>query len=631
MNKIEAAHMSTSSIDNASAPGHEEARDIPEITADEEAVQTPVEAPVEKPVVEASEQTEQLSSSSSEDDGESFADLFESSLKEQPVVSRGQVVVGTVVAKDAEHVVIDVGSKAEGTVSLGEFAHTAKPEGPAMGDKIEVMVVSAGGPGGIRLSVSEARRRVGWQKLREAQEAGSPINVKVIAEVKGGYRIEFEGLHGFMPRSEADIDPRHQAELLLGKEFAAEILRVDRKQENIVVSRKSLLHGELEEKRQAFFSRAKLGDHVSGTVRRLTDFGAFVDIDGIDALLHVSDISWRHLRHPSEMLSVGQSITAEITRLSAEKAKISLSMRALQADPWQDVGEKYELGMRVTGTVRRLLDYGAMIELEPGVEGMIHRSELNWLRPDIKPSEVLTEGEVVDVAVLEIKPEKRRIALSLKAVSDNPWQGWLAEHPAGSRVTGKIRNITDFGLFVGQEDGLDGLVHMGNLSWTGSGKEALANYKVGQEIECVVLGVDIERQRISLGLKQLDEDPFEVFLAGAGRGAKVSGKVTAVDKGAVRIEIAPGIEAVLPLREVPREQELKADDEVEAKIIEVDRRRRKVVVSVRQLHREEERDAIRAYTNGATQGESAPSALALELQRKGLVGKKKASKPFKAK
>ncbi|MDX8410892.1 MAG: 30S ribosomal protein S1 [Mariprofundaceae bacterium] len=621
MNKIEAAHMTTSSINNAS-PGDEEAMDSSETSTDI-ATQTPV--------VETAELAEQPPVDEPETDEDSFAALFESSLKEQPVVQRGQVVQGTVVAKDNDNVVIDVGSKAEGTVPLAEFVRNGDSDGPTIGDKIDVMVVSAGGQGGIRLSVSEARRRIGWQKLREAQEAESPIHVQVAAAVKGGYRIEFEGLNGFMPRSEADIDPHHQAELLLGKEFAVDILRVDRKQENVVVSRKNLLQGALEEKRQAFFSRVRLGERVSGTVRRLTDFGAFVDIDGVDALLHVSDISWRHLRHPSEMLNVGQSVTAEITRLNAEKAKISLSMRALQADPWQGVDEKYELGMRVTGTVRRLLEHGAIIELEPGVEGMIHRSELNWLRPDIRPSEVLTEGEVVDVAVLEIKPGKRRIALSLKAVSDNPWQAWLAEHPAGSRITGKIRNITDFGLFVGQEDGLDGLVHMGNLSWTGSGMEALENYKVGQEIDCVVLGVDVERQRISLGVKQLDEDPFELFLAGSGRGARVSGKVTAVDKGAARVEVAPGIEAVLPLREVPREQELKADDAVEAKIIEVDRRKRKVVLSLRQFLRDEERDAIRAYANGAPQGESAPSALALELQRKGLVGSQKASRSSRGK
>jgi len=620
MNMTEAAHMTTSNSDNASPQDPEEAG---KVTAEVDDIDSSPAA------VEVNEDDKRLVSSGSEDEGESFADLFESSLKEKPVVRRGQVVIGTVVAKDAEHAIIDVGFKAEGMVPLAELLSEESPEGSAIGDKIEVMVVSSGGAGGIRLSVSEARRRVGWQKLREAEEAGQPIRVKVVAEVKGGYRIAFEGLNGFMPRSEADTDPRHHAELLLGKEIDVEILRVDRKQENVVVSRKNLLQGELDEKRQAFFSRANIGDRVSGTVRRLTDFGAFVDVDGIDTLLHVSDISWRHLRHPSELLSVGQNVTAEIIRLNAEKAKVSLSMRALQNDPWQDVEEKYEEGMRVTGTVRRLLDYGAMIELEPGVEGMIHRSELNWLRPDIKPSEVLTEGEVVDVAVLEIKPDKRRIALSLKAVSDNPWQSWLSKHPAGTRVTGKIRNITDFGLFVGQEDGMDGLVHIGNLSWVDSGKDLLADYKVGQEVECVVLGVDVERQRISLGIKQLDEDPFEVFLSGAGRGARISGKVTAVDKGAARIEVAPGIEAILPLREVPREQELKEGEDVEAKIIEVDRRKRQVALSVRQLLRDEERDAIRAYANGTTQSEPAPSALAIELQRKGITGKAKEAKPSK--
>lgn len=561
--------------------------------------------------------------------GESFADLFESSLEGQPVVKRGEVVTGTVVAKDSEHVVIDVGSKAEGTVALSEFAELGNPEGPALGDQVEVVVISAGGRGGMRFSAKDARRRIAWQKLREANETGSPIRVAVIAEVKGGYRVSYEGLNGFMPRSEADTDPRHQSAALLGKECTAKIIRVDRKQENIVVSRRQIMAEELEGKREAFFAKYHVGDRVTGTVRRLTDFGAFVDVDGVDTLLHVSDISWRHLRHPSELLVVGQEITAEIIRLNAASAKVSLSMKVLQPDPWNRVGQNYEPGMRVTGTVHRLLDYGAVVELEPGVEGMIHRSELNWMRPDIKPSEVLTEGEVVDVAVLEIKPEKRRIALSLKAVSDNPWQGWLAKHPIGSHVKGKVRNITDFGLFVGQDDGLDGLVHLGNLSWSNAGKEELAKYKVGQQVECVVLGVDVERQRISLGIKQLDEDPFDVFLAGADRGARVSGKVVALEKGAARVEVAEGIEAVLPLKEVPKENaELKVDDSVDAKIIDVDRRKRKVVLSVRQLHRDEERDAIRAYASDGGKVDSGPSALALELQRKGLTG---SSKPAKSK
>jgi len=549
---------------------------------------------------------------------ESFKKLFEASLKEQPILKKGETVKGVVVSVDQEVVTLDVGAKNEGTVPVSEFTRAGQ-ELPKVGDEVEALVVSIGSSG-ANLSVLEGRRRELWAEVEAAQESGALLQATVVKEVKGGFRVDLGGLGAFMPRSEADTDARIAADLLIGKTVEVALLEATRKPENIVVSRKQPLMKVQEEQRAVFFAKHAIGDKVSGEVKRLTDFGAFVDIGGLDALLHVSDISWRRIERPEELLSAGQKVSAEIIKLNPETGKVSISMKNLQDDPWSSVASKYEPGMRLTGTVRRLLDFGAVVELEAGIEGMIHRSEMSWLRKDVKPTEVLSEGDVVDVAVLSVEPEERRIRLSLKEVSENPWQSWLADHPVGSKLTGKVKNVTDFGFFVGLDGDLDGLVHIGNISWEQEGAEAIKGFSKGQEVETVVLGVDVDRQRISLGIKQLSDDPFELFLAGVKRGGTVSGKVVEVHSGAVIVELADGITARLPLREVPREHaELKEGSEVEAKITDVNRKRRQVELSVRQLLRDEGREAVRSYTQNM-QEENEPSALALELQK--LLGKK---------
>ncbi|HKJ84137.1 MAG TPA: 30S ribosomal protein S1 [Mariprofundaceae bacterium] len=546
---------------------------------------------------------------------EAFRQMIEESLREQPVLQRGQTVQGTVVGQDNDAVIVDVGSKGEGMVPKDEFK-TLGVEVPAVGEQVDVLVQALGGRAGLKLSVLAARRVGAWEKVEQAVDGDETLEATVLAEVKGGFKVSLDGLMAFMPRSEADPDPRYPAESLIGQTCQVAMLSARRKPENVVVSRKQPLEVVRKQQQQEFFSSINVGDKVNGEVKRLTDFGAFVDVGGIDALLHISDIAWQRIKHPSEMLSVGQHITAEVIKMNEETGKVSLSMRVLQSDPWEGVAEKYVNGMRLTGTVRRVLDFGAMIELEPGVEGMIHRSEMSWTRRDVNPADVLNEGDVVDVMVLDVDTERRRIALSLKAVTENPWQAWLSRHPVGSKIPGSVRNITEFGMFVGLDEELDGLVHIGNLSWTRPGEEVLKEYQKGQEVECVVLGVEVDRQRISLGIKQLDEDPFDVFLAGAGRGSHVHGKVTEVKSGAVIVELAEGIEAVLPLREVPREHTgFNVGDEVEAKIIDVNRKRRQVGLSVRQLLRAEENEAVRSYLEEA-RSDTKPSALALELQRK---------------
>ncbi|MDX8384638.1 MAG: S1 RNA-binding domain-containing protein [Ghiorsea sp.] len=543
---------------------------------------------------------------------ESFADLFKASLEEQPKLARGEMMSGVVVALDAEYVTVDLQGNSEGVIALSEFVTMDVPA-PVLGDKLEALMVGKGRMG-VELSVLQAKRRQVINEVSVAKEAGQTVSAKVTKEVKGGFRVDLGGLEGFMPRSEADTG-FVEASLLVGNTYDMAVIEVQQRPENVVVSRKqpiALVEGKL---REEFFASVEVGSKVSGTVKRLTSFGAFVGLSGVDALLHVSDIAWKRIANPAEMLTVGQVITAEIIKLDAEAAKVSISMKNLIEDPWATVPDTYENGMQVTGTVRKLIKVGAIVELEPGVEGMIHRSEMSWTRKDIDPAKVLSEGDVVDVSVLDFDQGERRLRLSLKAVRENPWQTWMTAHPAGSKVTGKIKNVSDFGFFVGLTDELDGLVHIGNLSWDVQGDEAIQAYSKGQEVECVVIGVEVERERIALGIKQLSEDPFITFVNGAKRGTAVNGKVVEVLPNAYLVEVADGIVARLAMREMPREDgKLEVGAAVEAKVTDVDRRRRRVELSVRQFLRDEERDSIRHYAEQNKQ-EEAPSALAIQLQK----------------
>ncbi|MDQ6989998.1 MAG: S1 RNA-binding domain-containing protein [Mariprofundaceae bacterium] len=543
---------------------------------------------------------------------ESFADLFKASLKEQPKLARGEMVSGVVVALDAEYVTVDLQGNSEVVIAIAEFA-TMDQAVPALGDAIEALMTGKGRMG-VELSVLQAKRRQLMDDVLAAKEAGATVSATVTKEVKGGFRVDLGGLECFMPRSEADTG-FIEASVLLGHTFDMAIIEVQQRPDNVVLSRKQPLALVEQGLRAEFFAKIEVGSKVSGKVKRLTNFGAFVGLDGVDALLHVSDISWKRVNNPAELLAVGQEITAEVIKLDAEAGKISISMKNLIEDPWAKVPETYENDMQVTGTVRKLIKVGAIVELEPGVEGMIHRSELSWTRKDIDPAKVLSEGDVVDVSVLDFDQEERRLRLSLKAVRENPWQTWMSANPAGSKITGKIKNISDFGFFVGLTDDLDGLVHIGNLSWDVVGDEAIQAYSKGQEVECVVIGVDVERERIALGIKQLTADPFETFLQGVKRGTAVNGKVTEVLPNAYLVEVAEGITARLAMREMPREEaKLEVGAEVQAKVTEIDRRRQRVELSVRQLLRDEERDSIRHYAEQIKQ-EEAPSALALQLQQ----------------
>jgi len=615
LDKVQDADTEVAVVDAPAASAGEVEDSAPEVVAADE--QAADESPVAT-ISKVSESDEEAQPSA--DDEDSFRLMYEASLKEKSEIRIGEMVTGMVVGVNADVVVIDVGTKAEGTIPLAEFEQAGLPV-PAIGTEIKALIQSVGGSSGVSLSVLAIRQREAWAAIEAAAADESTVDAVITAEIKGGYRVSLNGLNAFMPRSEADTDIHILPANLVGQKCKVAVLEARRRPENIVVSRRRPLTAGLEIERAAFFKQHAVGDKLSGEVKRLADFGAFVDLGGVDALLHVSDVSWRRIKHPSEMLSVGQNVSVEIVKLNAETGKVSVSMKALQSDPWDNVEATYEPGMGLTGTVRRLLDFGAVVELEPGIEGMIHRSELSWTKRDVNPAAVLAEGDVVDVAVLEVDASTRRIRLSLKAVNENPWQQWMADHPVGSHVSGKIKNITDFGFFVHVAEGMDGLVHMENLSWEKSGAEALGSFSKGQEVECVVLGVDVDKQRIALGIKQLSDDPFELFLAGAKRGSSVNGTVVDVKPAGVMVELAEGVQAFMPMREVPRDHgELKVGSEVEAKIVEVNNKRRQVTLSIRQHLVQEEREAMRNYSR-QTADDSAPSALALELQRK-LFGKK---------
>ncbi|MBF0281035.1 MAG: 30S ribosomal protein S1 [Zetaproteobacteria bacterium] len=539
-------------------------------------------------------------------DDESFAALFEASLQTSTELNSGAMITGIVVTVDNDVVILDVGTKAEAMIPVAEFQSMGS-DLPKVGDELSALVVS--NEGRMRLSVLEAHKSIIWKSLEEAMAQGKTVAAQLVKETKGGYQVTISGVRAFMPRSESGSNLQginHEI-------FEVALIELSRRPENIVVSRKRPQQLQLESIKQSFFESVALGDKIIGKVKRLTDYGAFIDVGGIDGLLHISDMAWRRFDRPDEILTIGQQVNVEIIKLDAEQGKISLSMKSLIADPWDEVEETYEPGMRLTGTVRRLLKFGAVVELQSGVEGMIHISEMSWTNKSVQPSQMLHAGDVVDVAVLSIEPSERRIALSLRAVTENPWQAWLADHPAGSKVSGKIRNIKPFGFFVGLTDELDGMVHIGDLSWNENGDEQLSQYKKGQEVECVVLGVDIDKQRIALGIKQLSSDPFELFVKGAQRGAMVHGKVIAVEKGAAMVEVAEGVVARLALREMPKDAgEPVIGSEVEAKVIDVNRKRREVNLSVNQLLRDQERDAVKHYSKQMQEKEQ-PSALALAL------------------
>ncbi|ENW5212717.1 30S ribosomal protein S1 [Enterobacter cloacae] len=529
---------------------------------------------------------------------ESFAQLFEESLKE--IETRpGSIVRGVVVAIDKDVVLVDAGLKSESAIPAEQFKNAQGELEIQVGDEVDVALDAVeDGFGETLLSREKAKRHEAWITLEKAYEEAETVVGVINGKVKGGFTVELNGIRAFLPGSLVDVRPVRDTLHLEGKELEFKVIKLDQKRNNVVVSRRAVIESENSAERDQLLENLQEGMEVKGIVKNLTDYGAFVDLGGVDGLLHITDMAWKRVKHPSEIVNVGDEITVKVLKFDRERTRVSLGLKQLGEDPWVAIAKRYPEGTKLTGRVTNLTDYGCFVEIEEGVEGLVHVSEMDWTNKNIHPSKVVNVGDVVEVMVLDIDEERRRISLGLKQCKNNPWQHFAETHNKGDRVEGKIKSITDFGIFIGLDGGIDGLVHLSDISWNVAGEEAVREYKKGDEIAAVVLQVDAERERISLGVKQLAEDPFNNWVALNKKGAIVNGKVTAVDAKGATVELADGVEGYLRASEASRDRVedatlvLNVGDDVEAKFTGVDRKNRAISLSVRAKDEADEKDAI---------------------------------------
>ncbi|MFS6815773.1 30S ribosomal protein S1 [Citrobacter meridianamericanus] len=529
---------------------------------------------------------------------ESFAQLFEESLKE--IETRpGSIVRGVVVAIDKDVVLVDAGLKSESAIPAEQFKNAQGELEIQVGDEVDVALDAVeDGFGETLLSREKAKRHEAWITLEKAYEEAATVTGVINGKVKGGFTVELNGIRAFLPGSLVDVRPVRDTLHLEGKELEFKVIKLDQKRNNVVVSRRAVIESENSAERDQLLENLQEGMEVKGIVKNLTDYGAFVDLGGVDGLLHITDMAWKRVKHPSEIVNVGDEITVKVLKFDRERTRVSLGLKQLGEDPWVAIAKRYPEGTKLTGRVTNLTDYGCFVEIEEGVEGLVHVSEMDWTNKNIHPSKVVNVGDVVEVMVLDIDEERRRISLGLKQCKNNPWQQFAETHNKGDRVEGKIKSITDFGIFIGLDGGIDGLVHLSDISWNVAGEEAVREYKKGDEIAAVVLQVDAERERISLGVKQLAEDPFNNWVALNKKGVIVNGKVTAVDAKGATVELADGVEGYLRASEASRDRVedatlvLSVGDDVEAKFTGVDRKNRAISLSVRAKDEADEKDAI---------------------------------------
>ena len=529
---------------------------------------------------------------------ESFAQLFEESLKE--IETRpGSIVRGVVVAIDKDVVLVDAGLKSESAIPAEQFKNAQGELEIQVGDEVDVALDAVeDGFGETLLSREKAKRHEAWITLEKAYEEAATVTGVINGKVKGGFTVELNGIRAFLPGSLVDVRPVRDTLHLEGKELEFKVIKLDQKRNNVVVSRRAVIESENSAERDQLLENLQEGMEVKGIVKNLTDYGAFVDLGGVDGLLHITDMAWKRVKHPSEIVNVGDEITVKVLKFDRERTRVSLGLKQLGEDPWVAIAKRYPEGTKLTGRVTNLTDYGCFVEIEEGVEGLVHVSEMDWTNKNIHPSKVVNVGDVVEVMVLDIDEERRRISLGLKQCKSNPWQQFAETHNKGDRVEGKIKSITDFGIFIGLDGGIDGLVHLSDISWNVAGEEAVREYKKGDEIAAVVLQVDAERERISLGVKQLAEDPFNNWVALNKKGAIVNGKVTAVDAKGATVELADGVAGYLRASEASRDRVedatlvLSVGDDVEAKFTGVDRKNRAISLSVRAKDEADEKDAI---------------------------------------
>ncbi len=536
---------------------------------------------------------------------QSFAELFEESMQSCQM-RPGSLVVGEVVNVDDEVVVVNAGLKSEGVIPTEQFRNANGEIGAKVGDRIEVVIeYMEDGFGQTRLSREKACRVKAWDVLEEAFEKQTVVTGIMTGKVKGGFTIAIDSIRAFLPGSLVDVRPVRDPSYLEGKELEFKVIKLDRKRNNVVVSRRAVVENEISAERDQLLANLEEGQVVKGIVKNLTDYGAFVDLGGVDGLLHITDLAWKRVKHPSEMLNIGDEVEAKVLRFDRERNRVSLGLKQLGDDPWVDLARRYPIGTRIFGKVTNITDYGAFVEIEEGVEGLVHVSEMDWTNKNVHPTKVVQLGDEVEAMILDIDEERRRISLGIKQCQPNPWEEFATSHNKGDLVKGQIKSITDFGVFVGLEGGIDGLIHLTDLSWSRAGEEAVRDLKKGDELEAVVLAVDPERERISLGVKQMEGDPFNNYCAEHGKGAVVTGVVTAVDAKGATVKLSDDVEGYLRAAEASRDRiedarsVLKDGDTVEAKIMTIDRKNRKITLSVRAKDMERENEAVQEYTRKA--------------------------------
>jgi len=552
---------------------------------------------------------------------ESFAELFEQSQTNLAKLKPGSIVIGTVVEVRGDVVVINAGLKSEGIVPIEQFRNDAGEIDVAEGDEVKVALDSIeNGFGETVLSREKAKRSMVWDELEEALQANATITGRISGKVKGGFTVDIKDVRGFLPGSLVDVRPVRDSSYLEGKELEFKLIKLDRKRNNIVVSRRAVVESEHSEEREQLLEKLVEGAVLKGVVKNLTDYGAFVDLGGIDGLLHITDMAWKRVRHPSEVVEVGAELDVRVLKYDRERNRVSLGLKQLGEDPWDNIARRYPANTRVFGKVSNVTDYGAFVEIEPGVEGLVHVSEMDWTNKNVNPGKIVQVGDEVQVMVLDVDEERRRISLGMKQVTSNPWETFSVLHKKGDKVSGQIKSITDFGIFIGLDGGIDGLVHLSDISWNTTGEDIVRNFKKGDTLEAVVLAVDPERERISLGVKQLEQDPMGTFVATNAKGSIVKGIVKEVDAKGATVELDGGIEGYIAARDISHDRVddaskvLKVGDEIEAKIVGTDRKGRSMQLSIKAKDQAEQAEALADYNRAAADASSGTTKLGALLR-----------------
>ncbi|HFD32653.1 MAG TPA: 30S ribosomal protein S1 [Gammaproteobacteria bacterium] len=536
--------------------------------------------------------------------GESFAELFEQSLSKDSL-QPGSIVTGEVIDIDNGYVTVNAGLKSEGIIPIEQFYDDKGELEVKIGDEVFVALDTVeDGYGETRLSREKAKRAQSWLDLEKAHEEKATITGVITDKVKGGFTVEINEVRAFLPGSLVDLRPVRDTTHLEGRELEFKVIKIDRRRNNVVVSRRAVVELDNNVERESLLANLEEGQSVKGIVKNLTDYGAFVDLGGVDGLLHITDMAWKRVKHPSEIVNVGDEIDVKVLKFDKERNRVSLGLKQLGEDPWVDIARRYPVGTRLFGKVTNIADYGCFVEIEEGVEGLVHVSEMDWTNKNIHPSKVVQLGDEVEVVVLDIDGERRRISLGIKQCQANPWEEFAANHNKGDKISGKIKSITDFGIFIGLDGGIDGLVHLSDISWNEENDDAIRNFKKGDEVETTILVIDPERERISLGIKQLDKDPFANFLAEHPKGSIVKGVISAVEAKNATVDLGDGVEGTIRASEISRDRvedarnSLSVGDEVEAKFVGVDRKNRTLSLSIKGKDSDEEASVVSDYSRG---------------------------------